>query len=256
MPDTTQQCYDQLAANFHLMFEDWNASIARQAAAIGPILERASGEPRPLRILDCACGIGTQALGLAQRGHLVTACDISSAAVLRAGAEAKLRGLQLSLHPADMRHLSALPSGFDAVICLDNSLPHLDSQEELLQSAIQIRQRLRSGGLFLASIRDYDKLTIDKPVVHGPAFLSSPPCRRIVHQIWDWLDDRRYTFHIYLTIQTAAGWDSHHYAATYRTVLREELSTALVIAGFREVQWLFPADTGYYQPLVLAVAHE
>jgi hypothetical protein len=32
--------YDAFAANYHLLFEDWEASIVRQAAAIASILER------------------------------------------------------------------------------------------------------------------------------------------------------------------------------------------------------------------------
>ncbi len=37
--------YDQLAGNYHLIFEDWDASIRRQAAALGAILERECGPP-------------------------------------------------------------------------------------------------------------------------------------------------------------------------------------------------------------------
>lgn len=41
--------------------------MARQAAAIGSILERECGPAVSTTVLDCACGIGTQALGLAKR---------------------------------------------------------------------------------------------------------------------------------------------------------------------------------------------
>jgi hypothetical protein len=33
----------ELASHYHLMFEDWEASMARQAAALGPILEHECG---------------------------------------------------------------------------------------------------------------------------------------------------------------------------------------------------------------------
>jgi ubiquinone/menaquinone biosynthesis C-methylase UbiE len=59
--------YDAPAACYHLIFEICDASIARQAAALGPLIENASGK-HPARILDAACGIGTQAIGLALRG--------------------------------------------------------------------------------------------------------------------------------------------------------------------------------------------
>jgi len=256
MVNDAQACYNQLAAHFHLVFEDWEASMARQAAVIGPIVEGACGKARPLRILDCACGIGTQALGLAKRGHHVTGCDLSSAAVTRAGEEASQRGLHLDLLAADMRDLSALPpQDFDAVVCLDNSLPHLDTGG-LSEAASQIRRRLNPGGLFLASIRDYDALVVEKPVVQGPAFHNDGGRRRIVHQVWDWLDDRRYTFHMYITRETPDGWESHHVASTYHAILRDELSAVLAAAGLVHIRWMFPPDSGFYQPLVLAAAPE
>jgi glycine/sarcosine N-methyltransferase len=96
--------YDELAEFYHLMFEDWNRSIAAQAAVIGPILERSTGKASPY-VLDCACGIGTQTLGLAQRGHVLVGSDSSRAAVARASTEAKLRNLDVTFHAADMRTL-------------------------------------------------------------------------------------------------------------------------------------------------------
>ena len=75
--------YDDLAAYYHLIFENWDASIARQAAILGPLIETACGKS-PLCILDAACGIGTQTIGLAMRGHAVTGSDLSQAAVARA----------------------------------------------------------------------------------------------------------------------------------------------------------------------------
>ncbi len=245
-------CYDELAANFHLMFEDWNASIARQAAAIGPLLERECGASGALRVLDCGCGIGTQSLGLAMRGHRITACDLSGPAVARADSEARQRGLTLEFRVADMRDLSPVAGrDFDAVVCLDNCLPHLLEQSDLIQAANQIRGKLRHGGVLVASIRDYDRLIREKPVVHGPAFFRDPSGRRIVHQVWDWTDDRHYTFHIYITRETTKGWESQHYAGTYRALLREELNHALRTSGFAEPRWMMPPESGFYQPLVI-----
>jgi len=62
------------------------------------------GEGR-LSILDAACGIGTQALGLAAMGHRVTGSDLSVAAVERARRQARDRGLSIPFSVADMRHL-------------------------------------------------------------------------------------------------------------------------------------------------------
>ena len=183
MAEGVKHFYDRLASNYHLIFDDWDASIKRQAAALGAILERECVAPSALRVLDCACGIGTQTLGLASLGFTVTACDLSPASVERTRVEATKRGLNVQLFVADMLDLSEIPDNdFDAVVCMDNALPHLDSDEQLFQAATPIRRKLRAGATFMGSIRDYDSLVQERPVVQGPAFYSDEGSRRIVHQ--------------------------------------------------------------------------
>ena len=250
-----KDCYDELASHYHLMFENWESSIERQAVALGPILELECGPPNATRILDCACGIGTQALGLAKLGFRVSGCDVSSRAVERARQEASQRGLDLQLSVANMLDLSGLEdSCFDAVICMDNALPHLENTEQLIQAVTQMRTRLRPKGLLMASIRDYDRLIEEKPVVQGPSFYSDQGHRRIVFQVWEWLDDRRYIFHLYITREIVKAWQTFHTAAVYRAVLRDELQAVLHQAGFINARWLLPAESGFYQPMILATA--
>ncbi len=254
MAEEAQQCYDQLAAFYHLIFADWNSTISRQADVIGPLVEQ-NGRARVLRILDCACGIGTQALGLAQRGHDITGCDVSPVAIERARREASRRGLQIRFLVSDMLDLSALSEGeFDAVVCFDNSLPHLENHEQIRRAVTEIRKRLRAEGVFIASIRDYDRLIEEKPLVQGPTFYWDEGKRRIVHQVWDWIDNMRYTFHLYITRQTVAGCVSHHFTSTYRALLRRELTSAIESAGFVDSRWMLPVETGFYQPILMAKA--
>jgi glycine/sarcosine N-methyltransferase len=256
MAEGAKHFYDRLASNYHLIFEDWDASIKGQAAALGAILERECGAPSALRILDCACGIGTQTLGLGSLGFTVTACDLSPASVERTRVEAANRHLNVQLFVADMLDLTEIPdSDFDAVICMDNALPHLESDEQLFQAATQIRRKLRAGGCFIGSIRDYDRLVRERPVVQGPAFYSDQGSRRIVHQVWDWTDERRYVFHLYITREVQGVWEIQHYVSNYRAFLREEFSRILEAAGFVGCRWILTAESGFYQPIVLAKAN-
>src|SRR5215831_20430425 len=84
----TAKSYDALARHYHLIFENWEASLERQAAVLSSILELKCGLPGTARVLDCACGIGTQSLGLAKLGFRVHSCDVSARAVERARLEA------------------------------------------------------------------------------------------------------------------------------------------------------------------------
>jgi hypothetical protein len=127
--------------------------------------------------------------------------------------------------------------GFDAVAALDNALPHL-TVDQLSQAIVAMRSKLKANGLFIASIRDYDALILQKPTMQEPVFCGVEGDRRIVHQVWDWTGSTSYILHLYITVQSGQTWATHHFISEYRCLLREELSRALQSAGFREIQWL------------------
>ena len=243
--------YEPFADYYHLIFDDWNAGIERQATAIDHLLRSALGD-RPLRILDCSCGIGTQTLGLAQLGHSLTASDISSNAVARARKEAQQRSLAISFHVSDMTSLAEIDeTDFDAVITLDNALPHLETEQ--LKAAVKaMRGKLRKGGILLANMRDYDRLIVERPPVQGPLFVGGEHDRRIVHQVWDWFAEDRYRVHVYITMKQGMEWRAYHFVGEYRAMLRSEVTEALAEAGFEDIRWLMPPESGLNIPAVMA----
>jgi SAM-dependent methyltransferase len=254
MAENVSDFYDELADSYHLIFDDWDSAIKRHAKVLGTLLTSQS-DGTSLRILDCACGIGTQAIGLAAMGHEVVASDLSSAAIHRAQLEARHRDLTIKFSVADMTSLREISgTSFDAVIAMDNALPHL-SRSELRQAVAAIGSKLKPNGFIVASIRDYDALIRERPTIQKPAFYGDPGKRRIVHQVWDWTgnaEDARYVVHLYITTQSEQGWKTLHFVSEYRCLLRHELSSVLSNAGFGNLQWLTPAESGFYQPIVLA----
>ena len=77
----------------------------------------------------------------------------SRAAVERARLEAVKKGVDVRFYVADMRQLADVEgSNFDAVICMDNALPHLPSDEDLLRAATEIHAKLRGGGTSVLEI--------------------------------------------------------------------------------------------------------
>jgi glycine/sarcosine N-methyltransferase len=249
MPEKILSFYEPLADHYHLIFDNWDQAIERQARILNPLL---AAQGCPLKILDCACGIGTQALGLASLGHRVVASDLSQAAVSRATREAERRGLDIALHVSDMTSLTEIADrDFDVVVALDNALPHL-SAEQLICALKAASSKLKSNGLFLASIRDYDALILQRPAMQPPALYGTEGKRRIVHQVWDWTEEARYTLHLFITVQSAQAWTTHHFVSEYRAVQRSEMSRVLQSTGFQDVRWLMPAESGFYQPLVVA----
>ena len=204
-----------------------------------------------IRLLDCAAGIGTQAIPLAKRGYQVYATDLSPAAIQRARELAEKAGVTITAEPADMRTLSEQIDGpFDVVISCDNALPHLLTDEELQKALLNIRSILKPGGLFLASIRDYDAVLKEKPQFTSQRVMGDAGNRRIVFQVWDWHDGGDiYTVNQFILTQQNGDWHTRHYATDYRALLRATLTECLNTAGYTEIHW--EMDT-YYQPIVIA----
>ena len=171
---------------------------------------------------------------------------------MRAKHEAKIRGVEISFLVSDMTSMSEIIEGnFDLVAAMDNALPHLSS-EQVRRSLSAIGSKLAQNGRFIASIRDYDGLLSQRPTMQQPAFYGDRGERRFVHQVWDWIDATIYIVHLYITEESNHTWTTHHFVSEYRCILRSELSYELESAGFKDVQWLMPGESDYYQPIVLA----
>lgn len=163
----TRAFYDDLAATYDLIYRDWDASITRQGQSLDAVLT-AFGVAASDRVLDCACGIGTQTLGLAACGRNVTGADSTVVSVARARAEARKRGVRPDLAAADMRALPFGDEQFAAVICADNALAHLITSVDLAAGLAEMTRVLCSGGVLVASTRDYDAVRLDPPSSTAP----------------------------------------------------------------------------------------
>ncbi|MCP3102771.1 class I SAM-dependent methyltransferase [Myxococcus sp. K15C18031901] len=245
--------YEGLAEEYHLLFANWPQTVERQGAALDALLRRCEMPP-PRRVLDCACGIGTQALGLAGRGYVVHATDLSPAAVARAEREARVLGVTLTTGVADMRTLDEqVAGGFHVVLAFDNAVPHLLTDEDLDAAARAMASRLVPGGLLALSVRDYDTLMAQQPRFTSERVLDTPEGRRILFQLWDWAADARtYTVHQFILRPEAGGWKTTEHTGVYRALQRVEVERALTRAGLVDTRWYSPEETGFFQPVLTA----
>ena len=238
--------YDRLAPFYHLLFPDWDASIARQASALDAVIRARLGDG-PRRVLDVACGIGTQSLGLAALGHAVTASDLSAGAVTRARREAGSRGLEIRFSVADMRRAHEHHGGgFDVVLCADNALPHLLSDEEILATLRQFRACLNPGGIAIITVRDYDALSRSDEV--QPYGVHEDGVRHVILQHRAWHGDQ---YDLTFYIVEDRGGDTaatHAFRSRYYAVPTARLLELMHAAGFSPAERM---DGVFYQPLLI-----
>ncbi len=245
-----QTFYDDMASQYDKLFQDWQAATREQAVILDRIFRDEGFDPTA-RILDCACGIGTQAIGLASLGYPVTASDISDGELAQARERAEKNQVEVRFAHADFCALSdTFSETFDIVIAMDNALPHMLSHSALEAAVKSIVNQTAESGIFVASIRDYDALLMDKPSYSPPYIHKTEKGQRVSFQTWNWEGDH-YKLIQYI-IDDQCALQISKFACEYRATRREELTNLLLEAGCREVQWKFPEETGFYQPIVVA----
>lgn len=246
----TQTFYDNLSSHYDKLFLDWNAATREQAVLLDKLFSH-YGYGKSAHILDCACGIGTQAIGLAALGYDVTASDLSEGALAQAKARATQAGVRIPFVPADFCALQEVFSKqFDIVIAMDNALPHMLTRDALESAVRSIANRIAPGGIFVASIRDYDALLQSKPPYSPPYIHQTPQGQRVAFQTWHWKGEN-YRLVQYI-IEDGDTLQTSKFECEYRATRREELTGLLTASGCSQVTWLFPEETGFYQPIVAA----
>ena len=150
--------------------EKWDAKYATlsQPAAIVPdpwIAEQAAFL-RPGFALDLACGLGHNALGLAQQGWNVTAVDVSHVGLQRAAELGNRHGLSVAWTRADLDSWTPEPDAYDLVVVTR----FLDRQ----RLPTLIHAALRAGGTLLyETFVQLPELTAPQQP-RDPAFVLQP----------------------------------------------------------------------------------
>ncbi len=246
------QFYDDLADYYDLIFEDWEASMARQGAALQQLIQAAL-RVSTARVLDAACGIGTQALPLAGRGFQVSGRDISANAIARLRREAEARRLVIDAAVSDMRQVAASVTGsYDVVLALDNSIPHLLTDADIVIAFQQFRRALRRGGACICSVRDYDAGERGVPTTHpyGDRRRGADVYR--LRQEWTWQGTTHYQLKFIVEKVDPAGPTTLLQTLTrYYAVSIGRLLGIMQEAGFTDCRRL---DTIIYQPVLIGRA--
>lgn len=245
----TQAFYDNLASEYDKLFSNWQETTREQALILHKIFTD-NGFSKSAELLDCACGIGSQAIGLAALGYKVTASDISEQEIAQAKKRAVENNVNITFEQADFCALSDVFSRkFDIIIAMDNALPHMLTAEALEKAVLSITNRMKDGGIFVASIRDYDALLQSRPPYSPPYIHKTAKGQRVSFQTWDWNGDC-YKLIQYI-IEDEDTPKISRFECEYRATKRAELSELFLSSGCTKAQWKFPEETGFYQPILI-----
>ena len=245
-PDTAA-FYDELAPFYPLLYSNWDDAVSRQGLALSNLFSElgvARGDP----VLDAACGVGTQALGLLGQGHRVIASDLSVGAVARFRAELGRHTLHAEARVDDMRELTGVePESVAAVMACDNSVPHLLSDAEIEQAFASFHRVLKPGGWMVISVRDYASIERKNPDVRPYGLRRDGDRRFLAVQVWEW-DADQYDLRMYLTVESGGTCETRVLLTRYYAVTIERLMQLMTAAGFVDIR---RRDDVLFQPVLI-----
>lgn len=245
----TAEFYEHLADLYDVIYADWDAARARQNRALHRGFQLAGLEP-PLRVLDAASGIGTQTIPLLHDGHDVVARDLSGRAIQRLKRDAAEAGLEVDAAACSMTTVSRSVRGaFDAVIAMDNAIPHILSDDEIGLAFAEFRHVLEPSGALFVSVRDYTPA--DRNVTrleYGERMRGDRRFR--LHQDWVWTGPDHYDTELVIEESRNGGWTERvRTRSSYYAIPLARLVGLMELAGFGVER--VDAEVDYFQPLLL-----
>ncbi len=247
--------YDELSEKYHLIAKGWDEVVLRQGKVIDQLIRsKTSGDSQNISVLDCSCGIGTQAIGLSKQGYIVTGTDISIKEIERAKAEAKRLGVKANFFEADFTNLENINKKFDIVLSFDNAVAHLNGDKSLEKALFSMKSRLEKGGVLLVSLRDYERIRKERPSGMMPRLIRDEYGERVYFQTWDWAEDGSfYDMALHVSIRQDDKWVSKPINTRMYAHLLETVEKLFVKVGLSQVDVIYPSEDGFYQPVVAGI---
>ncbi|MCR6482510.1 class I SAM-dependent methyltransferase [Amycolatopsis sp. OK19-0408] len=147
--------YDALAEVYEWLISDVKLAPADFAASFADVLDLL---PAEAHVLDCSCGTGQLAVGLAGLGLRVVATDASEAMVRRTAELSGEFGASVRTVRADWEELPGHFDDFtfDAVFCVGNSLHHAVGARGRVAALESMSRLLRRGGHLVLTSRTWE----------------------------------------------------------------------------------------------------
>ncbi|MCP4547475.1 MAG: class I SAM-dependent methyltransferase [bacterium] len=184
-------------------------------------------------VLDCACGTGQDLLMLQRQGLAVCGSDLSPAMLEQARLNHIAAGIEIPLHEVDFTRLPEhFETGFDAVICLNNSINELLEDAATLSALRSMRSVLRDGGLLMI-----DQGQTDASMQDPPAFVPIVNNRDFSRLFTIEYAEQVQTVNIFDFTHTESEESFAHAAVRIRIRLQDSWAAILAEAGFTNVEF-------------------
>jgi hypothetical protein len=131
--------------------------------------------------------------------------------------------------------LASLGEGFDAVLCLGNSLPHMLSTRALANTLADFAAVLRPGGVAVIQNRNFDLVCAEHERFSGPQSYNGPEGKWIFVRFYDF-HPKTITFNMIRLHRGESGWEQAVDSTELRPILCDDLAEALADARFGDLE--------------------
>jgi SAM-dependent methyltransferase len=188
------------------------------------------------RLLEIACGTGTHALQLEQRGYKIVATDYSPDMLARA--RQKAANSQVEFQLQDMTKLEVGGAPFDAAYCLFDAIGYVGTNEALEKVFRGVHKHLRRDGLFIfefwhagAMLRHYDPVRVRRWERDDSTIL------RISETSLDYAKQLSSVCYSIYELRNDGTYSSITETQTNRYFLVQEMAAWLTATGFAPLKW-------------------
>ena len=224
--------YDEFSTDYD-RFVDWPARLAAEL----PFIEEQLRGGNARRVLDAACGTGMHAIALARLGYDVTGVDLSAGMIAQARDNASAAEVDAQFQRAGFGQLAAMVgAGYDAVLCLGNSLPHVLAPNDQAAALADFAACLQPGGLLLIQNRNFDAVMAQRERWMGPQSYREGDAEWLFFRFYDFQPDGTLTLNLVTLMRAGNGkWSQQATSTQLWPLQKDELTRALAAAGFGEI---------------------
>jgi len=229
-----REMYDDLSIDYD-RFVDWERRLLSEMSFLVQQLQTVEAR----RVLDAACGTGMHAIALARRGYAVSGTDVSQGMIDRARVNAAQANVDVQFCRAGFGELDEAlepTARLDAVLCLGNSLPHVQTADGLETALSDFAAFLRPGGLLLIQNRNFNAVLAAQDRWMEPQSHREGDAEWLFVRFYDFAASGCLTFNMVRLERHGDGaWTQRVTSAKLWPQTREELVEAMEGAGFETI---------------------
>lgn len=215
---------------------------------IEEIKKNNSNKPSEIQILDTATGTGMHAIALVQKGYAAWGVDLSAGMIQKARDNAAQNKVDCRFEVAGFGRISRMlleknreensfPTQFDVVLCLGNSLPHINGMTELDSTLNDFARCLKPDGLLLVQNRNFDAVLSSQERWMEPQSFIDSEGEWLYLRMYDFLPDGCIQFNI-ITLSRAhrtENWTQKITENRLFPILKKDMVKSLKMAGFNRI---------------------